>query len=56
VPWYARRIEMGPGYRDEWPFAYLFKEARCESAAGDHAAAKATLLVAVSRDSRWADY
>lgn len=55
VPWYARRIEMGPGYRDEWLFAYLYK-ARCERAAGDVAAAESTLLEAVSQDRHWAEF
>lgn len=55
VPWYARRIEMGPGYRDEWLFAYLYK-ARCERAAGDAAAAESTLLQAVSQDRHWAEF
>jgi len=54
IPWYGRRIAMGPGYRDEWLFAYLY-QARCQRAVGDAAAAEATLLEAVSRERGWAE-
>jgi ADP-heptose:LPS heptosyltransferase/glycosyltransferase involved in cell wall biosynthesis/SAM-dependent methyltransferase len=55
ISWYDRRIGMGPGYRDEWLFAYLYK-ARCQRAIGEAAAAEATLLEAASHDRAWAEY
>jgi SAM-dependent methyltransferase len=55
VEWYAKRIAMGEGFRDEWLFAYLYK-ARCERAAGQPGAAETTLLEAASRDRGWAEF
>lgn len=55
IGWYAKRIEMGEAYRDEWLFAYLYK-GRCERAAGDVAAAERTLLEAVARERSWAEF
>jgi glycosyltransferase involved in cell wall biosynthesis/2-polyprenyl-3-methyl-5-hydroxy-6-metoxy-1,4-benzoquinol methylase len=55
IQWYGRRIDFGPGYRDEWLFAFLFK-ARCERAAGDAAAAEKTLLEAVGKERSWAEF
>ena len=55
VRWYARRIEMGQGFADEWLFAYLYK-ARCERAAGDTASSERTLLEAVSKARGWAEF
>ena len=55
VEWYAKRIAMGEGFRDEWLFAYLYK-GRCERAAGDVAAAERTLLEAVARERGWAEF
>ncbi|HTP48898.1 MAG TPA: methyltransferase domain-containing protein [Casimicrobiaceae bacterium] len=55
VEWYAKRIAMGEGFRDEWLFAYLYK-ARCERAAGDVAVAERTLLEATSRERGWAEF
>ncbi len=55
VEWYAKRIAMGEGYRDEWLFAWLYK-ARCERAMGDAAAAERTLLEAASRERDWAEF
>lgn len=55
VPYYTSRIAMGPGFRDEWLFAYLYK-ARCERAAGNPAAAERTLLQAVSEERTWAEF
>ena len=55
VEWYAKRIAMGEGFRDEWLFAYLYK-GRCERAAGERTAAEATLLEAVSRERGWAEF
>jgi glycosyltransferase involved in cell wall biosynthesis/ADP-heptose:LPS heptosyltransferase len=55
IEWYAKRIAMGEGFRDEWLFAWLYK-ARCERAAGDAAAAERTLLEATSRERGWAEF
>jgi glycosyltransferase involved in cell wall biosynthesis/ADP-heptose:LPS heptosyltransferase len=55
IQWYARRMDFGPGYRDEWLFAFLFK-ARCERAAGDAAAAEKTLLEAIGKERSWAEF
>jgi ADP-heptose:LPS heptosyltransferase len=52
---FARRIEMGEGFRDEWLFAYLYR-ARCERALGDATAAEKTLLEAASREPGWAEF
>jgi ADP-heptose:LPS heptosyltransferase/SAM-dependent methyltransferase/tetratricopeptide (TPR) repeat protein len=54
IEWYAKRIAMGEGFRDEWLFAWLYK-ARCERAAGDAAAAERTLLEAAGRERSWAE-
>ena len=55
VPWYEKRIAFGPGYRDEWLFAYLYK-ARCQRWAKDLAAAKASLLRAVAEAPEWSEF
>lgn len=55
VPWYDKRIGFGPGYRDEWLFAYLYK-ARCQRLAKDLAGAKATLFQAIAHAPDWAEF
>lgn len=55
IAWYARRIDMGEAYRDEWLFAHLYK-GRCERAAGDVAAAERTLLEAVAHERGWGEF
>lgn len=55
VPWYEKRIAMGPGYRDEWIFAHLYK-ARCQRAAGDLDAAKVSLLRGVAEAHDWSEF
>jgi len=55
VAWYAKRIEMGEAYRDEWLFAHLYK-GRCERAAGDVDAAERTLLEGAARERAWGEF
>ena len=55
VPWYARRITFGPGFRDEWLFAHLYK-ARCQRWADDLAGAKTTLFQAIAAAPDWAEF
>lgn len=55
VPWYEKRIAFGPGYRDEWLFAYLYK-ARCQRLAKDLAGAKVTLFQAIAQAPDWAEF
>lgn len=55
IPFYAQRIAMGVGFRDEWLFAHLYK-ARCERWSGDVLAAENTLLRALSEQRDWAEF
>jgi ADP-heptose:LPS heptosyltransferase len=52
---YAARIALGPAYRDEWLFSYLYK-ARCERALGWITAARSTLYEAISKQPDWSEF
>ncbi|MCC6196328.1 MAG: glycosyltransferase family protein [Burkholderiales bacterium] len=52
---YAQRIAFGPGYRDEWLFAHLYK-ARMERAAGRISEAKSTLFAAIGAAPDWSEF
>lgn len=55
ITWYNRRIEFGPGFRDEWLFSWLYR-ARCERAAGLLDAADATCIIAGDQAPDWMEF
>ena len=55
VRWFRRRIEFGPGYRDEWLFAHLYC-ARCYLAMRDHEHARHMARKGRAEAAEWAEF
>ena len=55
ITWYNRRIEFGPGFRDEWLFAWLYR-ARCERAQGQLEVADCTAIIAGDLAPDWMEF
>ena len=55
ITWYNRRIEFGPGFRDEWLFAWLYR-ARCERAQGSLEVADCTAIIAGDQAPDWMEF